>query len=372
MVFTGYATHSKGFHFWKPNKNDIVLSRDAQFDELTFGLQGVPSPSITSNPFSSFEIESLVIQPIPSTPSPSLPSSSNMPSTSAPPSTSKEPPKWVRSLLKDSGISYSDAQTSTTRVLCNHNSVNIALMSQLLDVYEPNSVEEALSLSQWREAMQVELQSIEENNTWQSVSRSSHCKVIGVKWIFKVKFNSDGSLDKYKARLVAKGYAQKEGEYFDETFAPTARYSTIRIVLALASHFAWPIFQLDVKSAFLNGDLEEEVYVEQPQGFQVKGCEHDVFLLKKSLYGLKQAPRAWYQKIDAFLLSLKFQRTHADNNLYVLMVDNDICILVLYVDDLLLTGSNRDLIGWVQSHLLSTFAMTNLGLLHYFLGLEVW
>ena len=110
------------------------------------------------------------------------------------------------------------------------------------------------------------------------------------------KFRSDGSLDKYKARLVAKGYAQKEGVDYDDTSAPTARYSSIRIVLALCSHYAWSIFQLDVKSAFLNDDLEEEVYVEQPQGYHVKGREHDVYLLKKALYGLKQAPRAWYQK----------------------------------------------------------------------------
>ena len=131
------------------------------------------------------------------------------------------------------------------------------------------------------------------------MSCPSHHKVIGVKWIYKFKFKSNGSLDKYKAHLVAKGFAQKEGEDFDETFAPTAHYSTIWIVLALASHYAWSIFQLDVKSAFLNGGLEEEVYVEQPHGFEIKGHEHDVYLLKKALYGLKQAPKAWYEKIHA-------------------------------------------------------------------------
>ena len=121
--------------------------------------------------------------------------------------------------------------------------------------------------------------------------------------------------------------------------------------------------------AFLNGDLEEEVYVEQPPYFQIKGHEHDVYLLKKALYGLKQAPRAWYHKIDSLLISLKFQYNHANNNLYVLMIANDICILVLYFDDLLLTSSNMDLTGWAQSQFISTFAMTNLGLLHYFFGL---
>ena len=150
-----------------------------------------------------------------------------------------------------------------------------------------------------------------------------------------------------------------------------AHYSTIWIVLALTLHYAWSIFQLDVNLAFSNGDLEEEVYVEQPPSFKIKGHEHDVYLFKKVLYGLKQAPRPWYHEIDTFLLSLKFQRTHADNNLYVLMMANDICILDLYVHDLLLTSSNMDLIGWVQSLLISTFTLTILGLLHYFLVLDI-
>ena len=115
-------------------------------------------------------------------------------------------------------------------------------MSHVQDVFEPNSVEEALALPQWCEAMQEELQSIESNNTWELVPRPSHQKVIGVKWIYKAKFCSDGSLDKYKACLVAKGYAQKEGVDYDDTFAPTARYSSIRIVFALSSHYAWSIF----------------------------------------------------------------------------------------------------------------------------------
>ena len=129
-------------------------------------------------------------------------------------------------------------------------------MSHFQDVHEPNSVEEALSSPQWSEAMNVEFQSIQDNNTWELVPRPSNKKVIGVKWIYKVKFHSDGSLDKYKSRLVAKGYSQKEGVDYDDSFAPTARYSTIRNVLALSSHYAWSIYQLDVKSAFLNGDLE--------------------------------------------------------------------------------------------------------------------
>lgn len=380
MIFTGYAFHSKGCRFWDPKKRDIILSRDAKFDESLFEIQDMSSPSSSQSqdPFPSLDLEPLYVQTSSSISTP-IPPSLTPPSLVPPlsPSTSipfptKDPPRWVRSLLKDSGISLSDAQSSTSHVLCYQGSVNVALLSYVQDVFEPDSVEEALAHPQWGDGMQEELQSIESNNTWELVPRPSHRKVIGVKWIFKAKFRFDGSLDKYKACLVTKGYVQKEGVDYGDTFAPTMRYSFIRIVLALVSHYAWSIFQLDLKSFFLNGDLEEEVYVEQPHGYYVKGREDDVYLLKKALYGLKQALRAWFQKMDAFLLSLKFTNTHADNNLYVLMVDQDICILVLYVDDLLLTGSSMELIGWVESQLTSCFSMTDLGLLHYFLGFKIW
>ena len=129
-------------------------------------------------------------------------------------------------------------------------------------------------------------------DTSASASTSPRRNVIGVKWVYKTKYKSDGSLDKHKARLVAKGYAQRPGVDFDETFSPTARMTTIRIVLALAAHSQWPVYQMDVKSAFLNGELQEEVYVEHPPLFKVPGSEGMVYRLRKALYGLKQAPRA--------------------------------------------------------------------------------
>ncbi|MCO5548051.1 hypothetical protein L7F22_001507 [Adiantum nelumboides] len=317
------------------------------------------TPSISNSPFDN-HFESIEIQhevnPL---------SIKSSPITSTLHSTSKDPPKWVRSLLQNSRISLSEALSSTSRKIQSDDIVNDI-------VYVLNTNEEALHLPQWKQAMQMEYDSIVENDTWEAVPRPSHRKVIGVKWIYKVKVPSNVSLDKYKTHLVAKGYAQKEGEDFDETFAPTARYSTICIVLALASHFNWKLFQMDVKSAFLNGDLEEEVYVEQPKGFEVLDRKHDVYHLKKALYSLKQATHAWYQKIDSFLLSIGFTQTHADANLYVLMMDNALCILVLYVNDLVMTGSNLDIISWVQLQHTATFDMTNLGLLHYFLGLKVW
>jgi hypothetical protein len=171
------------------------------------------------------------------------------------------------------------------------------------------------------------------------VGHSSETKgksVVTSKWIYKIKHTADGSIEKYKARFVARGFSQKEGVDYEETFAPVARYTSIRVVISLASVMGWKIHQMDVKTTFLNGVIEEEVYIEQPQGFEVHGRESHVCRLKKALYGLKQAPRAWYSRIDGYLQSMGFTKSEADPNLYLIQVGKDPLILVLYVDDLFL------------------------------------
>lgn len=145
--------------------------------------------------------------------------------------------------------------------------------------------------------MMAEIESIEKNKTWELTVLPQGVNPIGVKWVFKTKLNENGEVDKYKARLVAKGYAQQYGVDYTEVFAPVARLDTIRLILALAAQNSWSVFQLDVKSAFLHGDLSEEVFVQQPLGYEKKGEEGKVYKLRKALYGLKQAPRAWYSKI---------------------------------------------------------------------------
>jgi hypothetical protein len=220
--------------------------------------------------------------------------------------------------------------------------------------------------------MQVEYDALMKNQTWVLEDVPTDKKPIGCKWVYKVKYKADGTLDKHKARLVAKGFAQQEGIDYEETFTPTVKMVTIRLVLALAAHFGWTIYQMDVKSAFLNGHLEEEVYMYQPQGFQVPGKEHMVCRLVKALYGLKQAPRAWYIKIDKHLQDNGFRRSFSDSNLYIKSEDGDVVILVIYVDDIIITGSEVGAITKVKSELCSAFDMTDLGLLHYCLGVEVW
>jgi hypothetical protein len=146
-----------------------------------------------------------------------------------------------------------------------------------------------------------EYQSIMENNVWEIVSRSERKSVVTSKCVYKIKHAVDGSIDKYKERFVAKGFSQQEGEDYDETFSVVARYTSIRAIISLATSMGWSLHQMDVKTAFLNGVIEEEVYIEKPQGFEVHPRETHVCRLKKALYGLKQAPRAWYARIDSYL-----------------------------------------------------------------------
>ena len=142
--------------------------------------------------------------------------------------------------------------------------------------------------------MDEKIEAIKKNQTWQLVNPQEGKDAIGVKWIYKTKFDVDGNIVKHEARLVAKGFSQQPGIDYNDTFSPVARLDTVRIVLAIAGHHEWKFYQMDVKSSFLNGILQEEVYVQQPPGYQVLGHEEKVYRLKKDLYGLKQAPRAWY------------------------------------------------------------------------------
>jgi hypothetical protein len=180
-----------------------------------------------------------------------------------------------------------------------------------------------------------------------------------------------GSIEKYKERFVAHGFSQKEGIDYEETFAPVARYTSIRTIIALAAKMEWKLHWMDIKTTFLNGVIEEKVYIEQPQGFEVEDRKTHVCKLKKVLYGLKQAPRAWYRRIDSFLTSLGFTKSKVDSNLYFKVMNDESVILLLYVDDLFLIGEEK-LIIECKKKLAIEFEMKYLGLMHYFLGLEVW
>ena len=238
---------------------------------------------------------------------------------------------------------------------------------------ELESFEEAIKEDTWKKAMEVEIEGIEKNSTWQLVERPKDKEIIGVKWIYKVKYNSDGSVQRHKARLVAKGYLQQAGVDFNETFAPVSRLDTVRVLIALAAHKGWLLYKLDVKSAFLNGDLNEEVYVDQPQSFVIKGEEDKVYKLRKALYGLKQAPRAWYSQIDGYFNEKGFKRSLSEPTLYVKKNEaGDILIAAIYVDDLLFTGNNESMIKEFKSEMLKRYEMSDMGQLCHFLGIEIY
>lgn len=236
---------------------------------------------------------------------------------------------------------------------------------------KPHNVEEAMSHHAWKLAMDEEYGSIIKNDVWDFVPRPKGKSVVSSKWLFKIKHNADGSIEKYKARFVARGFFQKEGIDYEETFAPVARYTSIRSTIAIAAAKGWELHQMDVKTAFLNGVIEEEVYIEQPEGYVIHKRDSHVCRLKKALYELKQAPRAWYERIDKYLLSLGFCKNDVDANIYLKVYNGEMLILVLYVDDLFLTGESK-LIIRCKKELASKFEMKDLGLMHYFLGLEVW
>eukprot|EP00253_Pinus_taeda_P009225 PITA_09225 len=217
--------------------------------------------------------------------------------------------------------------------------------------------------------MEEEYNSLLENQTWDLVPLPSGRKLIRYKWVYRTNSAADGQITRWKVRLVAKGFQQVHGIDYDETFAPVAKMDSIRLTLAIAAAQGWEVHLMDVKNSFLHRDLSEDICMEQPHGFIQDSSL--VCRLKKSLYGLKQAPRAWYAKMDSFLLSQNFERCKFDLNVYMLRTHDSLLILVLYVDDLLITGSSASTIAIVKRALHDRFLMTDMGPLHVFLGLEI-
>ncbi|GKB69181.1 gag-pol polyprotein [Tanacetum coccineum] len=186
----------------------------------------------------------------------------------------------------------------------------MCMFALTVSIVEPKNIKEAMADSAWIEAMQDELHQFDRLKVWELVDKPFGKMIIKLKWLWKNKKDEDQTVIRNKARLVAKGYAQEEGIDFEESFAPVARLEAVRIFVAHAAHKSFPIYQMDVKTAFLNGPLKEEVYVAQPEGFVDPDHPEKVYLLRKALYGLKQAPRAWYDELSNFLMSKGFTKEY--------------------------------------------------------------
>ncbi|GJY82599.1 ribonuclease H-like domain-containing protein [Tanacetum coccineum] len=247
---------------------------------------------------------------------------------------------------------------------------NFVFVSNLNKSFEPSSFEEASKDVNWINAMNDEMHALYENDTWELVELPFGRKAIGSKWVYRIKYMSSGEIERFKARLVAKGFNQKEGIDYEETFSPVVKMSTVRCLIDLAVQNDWKLFQMDVNNAFLYGDLSEDVYMLPPPGFFDKDDKR-VCKLKRSLYGLKQAPRQWNHKLYETLIEAGFKQSINDHSLYIKNDGGVSLYLLVYVDDLVITGNSESEIEKFKTFLNQKFKIKDLGELKYFLGIEV-
>lgn len=379
-VLLGVSEESKAYRLYNPTSRKIIVSRDVVFEENECWDWGRSVEEVKldvldwgdnddkelgqNNGEEGDDANDGVIEQEHGEPGVSASSSSSSLQDTSPDSDeegrNRRQPDWMKDYVSGEGLGLSAGEEELH---------NLAVFTANED---PITFDEAVSDSRWRDAMKTEIDAIERNNTWELTSLPSGVKKIGVKWVFKTKFNEKGEIDKCKARLVAKGYAQRFGIDYTEVYAPVARWDTIRMIIALAAQQNWSIYQLDVKSAFLHGELSEVVYVEQPQGFEVKGEEEKVYKLKKALYGLKQAPRAWYSRIENYFVKEGFEKCDFEHTLFIKAgAGGTFLIVSLYVDDLIFTGNCEHMFVKFKESMKQEFDMSDLSKMRYFLGVEV-
>jgi hypothetical protein len=258
-------------------------------------------------------------------------------------------------------------------VIHSSRSAHLSCFSNTLFValFEPRDVGHTLSYSSWVNVIHEELENFERNQVWTLVDPSRDVNVIGTKWVFKNKQGEDGEVVRNKTHLVSQGYNQVEGLEFGETFAHVARLETIRILLAFTAFKGFKLYQMDMKSVFLNGVIQEEVYVRQPPGFESPKYPYRVYKLSKALYGLKQAPRAWYARLKIFLLEHGYVMGSVDKTLFTLNHDTDFLLVQIYVDDIIFGGSSHTLVSRFQEIIKCEFLMFMIGELTFFLCIQV-
>ncbi|OMO51796.1 Reverse transcriptase, RNA-dependent DNA polymerase [Corchorus capsularis] len=356
-IFVGYGGEEFGYRFWDPEKKNIVRSRDVVFHEHETIADFEKKEKTSRVVHDDDDLTPTTVPPRRATDGGDEQDAVGIEQGEQPPLPENNEPQLRRSAR---GNIPSTKYPSSEFVL-------------LTDDGEPESFRDVQSTSdkqRWLEAMQEEMDSLQKNGTYELVELPKGKRPLKNKWVFKLK--KDGNkLVRYKTCLVVKGFAQKACIDFDEIFSPVVKMSSIRVVLGLAASLNLEIEQLDVKTAFLHGDLQEEIYMDQPEGFKVKGKEHMVCRLKKSLYGLKQALRQWYKKFDSFMVSHLFKRTATDPCVYFRSFGNNFIILLLYVDDMLIVGQDVELISKLKDDLSRSFDMKDLGPAKQILGMDI-
>jgi hypothetical protein len=244
-------------------------------------------------------------------------------------------------------------------------------IASLDSTYVPTDWKDAIKDPKWNAAMLEEMEALKKNKTCELVTLPKDKEPVGCKWVYTIKHNPEGKVERYKARLVAKGYTQTYGVDYEETFAPVAKMNTIRILISCAANLGWDLHQLDVKNAFLHGDLQEEIYMQIPPGFDTAQTEGKVLRLHRSLYGLKQSPRAWFDRFRRAILQLGYKQSNADHTMFYKRNVSRVSILIVYVDDIVITGDDDAGIRDLKLHLTREFEVKDLGQLRYFLGIEV-
>ncbi|GJU64671.1 putative ribonuclease H-like domain-containing protein [Tanacetum coccineum] len=310
---------------------------------------GIPIPEVTSDQSSSSDVIHTIVPPDHQV--------------------SEHNSKWTKDHPLENIIGALDRPVSTRLQL--HEQALFCYYDAFLTSVEPKNYKDALTQACWIEAMQEELHEFERLEVWELVPPPDKAFVITLKWIYKVKLDELGGILKNKARLVARGYRQEEGIDFEESFAPVARLEAIRIFLAFAAHMNMVVYQMDVKTAFLNGNLREEVYVSQPDGFVDPDKPNYVYKLKKALYGLKQAPRAWYDMLSSFLISNDFSKGSVDPTLFIRREGKELLLVQIYVDDIIFAASTPELCDLFAKIMCSKFKMSMMGKISFFLGLQI-
>ncbi|KAL5757330.1 hypothetical protein ACOSP7_019941 [Xanthoceras sorbifolium] len=373
-IFIGYPSGVKGYKLWCPDPKSpkVIISRDVVFDESAM-LYPVKETSTRKEIFVSsntnaassskqveFEVEN----------EPSLQNRVQMP-------TPIEEEETPQSEEEDSIARHKPPRKKRRpQRLADYVSFALAVAEDTNAVGEPSTYSEAISCddsAKWLVAMQEEVESLHKNRTWDLVKPPKDKKIVGCKWVFKRKEGIPGVEDaKYKARLVAKGYSQVHGVDFNDVFSPVVKHSSIRVLLALVAMHNLELEQLDVKTAFLHGELEETIYMQQPEGFEIEGKKDHVCLLKKSLYGLKQSPRQWYKRFDSFMISHGYSRSQYDSCVYFRKLkDGSFVYLLLYVDDMLIAAKDMFELNKLKSELSGEFEMKDLGAAKKILGMEI-